>query len=190
MRLEGQHADGDERADERGGLLDAVVGDERERELELGGVGEAARDEIAGGAALHERERQHLQLAEIVEADGLQDAHARELREVAVEVAADRPEEKDDRDAGGDQRHHAERQGRIGRREDFRENVADEERHAGAARGTVDDATHDRRHDGAAHGPEVFEIRAETAHETRKAGGNRGGTEVRKRGCDGKGVLA
>ena len=76
-------------AQEARGALDDLVGDGGECNLELVGVGETPRKQIAGRIFLKKRERQNLELPEEIETDGFEDARAYELNEIRIEIGRD-----------------------------------------------------------------------------------------------------
>ena len=57
--------------------------------MELVGVGETPRKQIAGRIFLKKRERQNLELPEEIETDGFEDARAYELNEIRIEIGRD-----------------------------------------------------------------------------------------------------
>ena len=89
-------------ANEAGGATHDLIGDGDERELELVGVREAAGEQVARGVFLEKRERENLEFAEEIEADGFEDARAGELDEVGVEVGGAAAEQEDERDPQDD----------------------------------------------------------------------------------------
>ena len=156
-------------AEECHGLLDAVIGDQGQRRLQLGTVGNAAGKQVTARFLLDEGKGQHLELAEEIQAHGLQDADAGQLDVVAVEETADRPEQEEHGHRGGNQDHGGHRHGVAAAIEDHRKDVLDQQRQAQAVGRAEKQPVEDRRRQRGAVRPEVAEIGAETAeHEIRR----------------------
>ena len=153
---------GADRAHEDGRLLERLVRRAREGHLELVGVGHAARDQVAGGVAVKERQRQSLELAEIVDAQPLEHAEAAVVDEVLVEVtghAADQEHRRQPQCVAQDL-HVRELRGALG--EHLRKHELQHERHAKSTGGTEHDGANERADELRANGPQVAQVRLET----------------------------
>ena len=159
-----EHDQRAERGEELHRLLDAIAGEGRERGLELAGVGHATRNKVAAGLALHERQRQRLQLAKVVDADRLEDFHAAELDVIAVEIAAESAQEERQRDGGRDEDDRAQRQADVLAVKYDREDVFDQRGQADAVGQREQHRVENRRDQRPTHGAEVFEVGAEALH--------------------------
>ncbi len=163
-------ADGGEQGQ---GLFHAVVGEDDERVLQLPGVGEAARDEIAGGTGLDEGKGERLELPEIVEADGLQYAGAGGGDVVGIEVAGDAAQEKHHREPGGDGDEFPCGEGAGGRIKDHGEDDLRHQRQAQTIGRRKKKSVENRRDERAALCLEVLEVGEKATHGRGSKGGKR-----------------
>ena len=150
-------------ADQRGGAADDLVGDGGEGDLELVGIGEPAGEEIAGGVFLEEREWEHLEFTEEIQADVFQHARADELDEIGVEVARDATQEKHGRDPQHDPGKLPPGKDGGAPGENHGKHPVDHQGQAGSGRHTGDDAAENGETEQAAVGLQITDIGAETA---------------------------
>ena len=134
------------------------------------GVGEAAGEEIAGGIFLKEREREHLEFTEEIQADVFEHARADELDEIGIEVARDATQEKHGRDPQHDAGELPPGKDVGAPGENHGKHPVDHQGQAGSGRDAGDYAAKNGDDEQTALRAQVTEVRAETADHAGQAG--------------------